>query len=291
MEIVNDFNWVSSSVLVDTWTDWPSVSIFSWIHGNEASWITANKRFLSEVQDWVIDIIKWRILFVLESNQEAIKIWQREVAKNMNRLFTEVDQDWNDYEAIRANELRNLLKIFWVDKHLDLHSTSEPSIPFMFAEKDKFDEAKKLGVSHIIWWWWELSNWVMAWDTENYVNMLWWSWFTFEAGNHDSPDWEKNAYQMILNFLVSNWLIDKKYFKEIWNDKNFLMIQKAYIANSDNFKYAIEIENFKNLEKWTLIWYDDEVPVLAEEDMVLIMPKKQEILKKWIEVFLIWKKS
>ncbi len=291
MEIVNNYFLASSTALINTWNEWPNISIFSWIHWNESSGINANKRFLDEVESWLIEIIKWRILLVLEANQEAIKIWDREVAKNMNRLFTIDDQVWDDYEAIRANQLRNLLKLISVDKHLDLHSTSWPSIPFMFAEKDKFVEAKNLWVSHIIWWWWELSNWVMAWDTENYVNMLWWSWFTFEAGNHDSLDWEKNAYQMILNFLAVNWLIDENYFREIWNDKNFMMIQKAYIANSDNFRYEIDIENFKNLEKWTLIWYDDDVPIFAEDDMVLIMPKKQEILKKWIEVFLIWKKS
>ena len=288
MKIIENYKNISSSYLIDSENKWKNISIFWWIHWDEKSWILACKKFLKNVDDWEIEILKWKIILVLKSNEEAVKINKREVKFNLNRLFKDNSDIENCYEKNRAEELKTILQES--DYLLDLHSTSWPSIPFLFSEMPNFDLAKKLWVNHIIAWWNELW-WVISWDTESYINSLWWQWFTFEAWNYDNPDWEKIAYQMLLNFLSQLWIISNKYFKNILElEEKFIKMKSVYIAKSNNFKYKIDIENFKEIKKWTLIWIDNWEKIFAEEDIFLIMPKKEEIIEKWVEVFFIWNK-
>lgn len=287
MKIKNNYKNINNCVLIDSWIPWPIVSIFSGIHWDEISWIKANKNFYDKVKSWEINLKKWKLILVLEANEQAIKINDRQVKYNLNRLFKSKLEDIDDYEYKRAWELKSILNES--DYLLDLHSTSGPSIPFIFSEIQNLDFAKQLGVSQIIAWWNELG-WIISGDTETYINSKSWVWFTFEAWNHTNPNWEKNAYQMILNFLSYLWFIDKNYFKIIGgNKKEYIKMKSAYIAKTNNFKYLIhDIENFKKIEKWTIIWKDNKNEVIAENNMVFIMPKKEDIIKKWEEIFFIW---
>ncbi len=266
------------------------VLVFSWIHWNETSWIEANKRLASQIIKWEIELLRWRLILVLEANEEAIKQWKREVEKNMNRLFTDTTKD-TCYEERRAIELMKLIRES--DYLLDLHSTSWPSTPFSYAEKNSLELAKKVWINNIISWWWELSekrgNDNIAWDAENYMNKKWWQAITFEAWNYYNPDWAIISYKILLNFLVTLWFIDEKYFEEIDWERTHTQITWYYTARTSSFRYAIKAENFMRLKKWTLIWYDWGLEVIAEEDMVLVMPKKEEIVREWIEVFFKWK--
>jgi len=287
MKIIKNYNNIESTYLIDSEKEWPVISIFSWIHWDEISWILANKKFFEQIDKWEIKINFWKLILVLKSNEEAIKIWKRQVKFNLNRLFRDDIEFWNSYEEKRVIELKKILSK--TDYLLDLHSTSWPSIPFLFSEKNVFDFSKNLWVSHIISWWWELWD-VISWDTESYINLIWWKWMTFEAWNHKSKDWEKNAYQMILNFLSKLWIINEEYFKIIWNNKQcFLNMISFYKAKSDNFKYKIDIKNFLKIQKWTLIWEDDWEKNFADKDFILVMPKKESLIKKWSEVFFTWK--
>lgn len=285
MKITQNYKNIDSCIEIDTWIKWPTVSIFSWVHWDEISWIYATNIFLDKLEKWEIKVNCWKINLVLEANEVAVKDKKREVCYNLNRLFKDDIVYWDTYEEKRAIDLKKILRES--EYHLDLHSTSGPSIPFLFSEMSNFQLAKKLWISHIVWWWWELDEWVISWDTELYVNKLWWTWFTFEAWNHDNPEWWKNSYQMILNFLSSLDLIDKKYFKEIWKEEVYFKVIDSYIAKTDNFRYSIEIENFKKLKKWTLIWKDWDEEIIAKDNMILTMPKTN--YKKWWEVFFIWK--
>ena len=74
------------------------------------------------------------------------------------------------------------------DYLLDLHSTSGPSIPFLFTETPDIDLARRFGVSHVISGWSELNSDATAGDTECYINEHGGAGFTFEAGNHDNPE-------------------------------------------------------------------------------------------------------
>lgn len=276
---------ISNTYLFDSNIAWKTAVIFSWIHWDEVSGIFATQKFINQLNDWKIVLNSWRLIVVTNCNEIAIEKGIRYENVNLNRLFFKWKK-WNSYEEKRSEELMKILDE--ADYFLDLHSTSWPSIPFLFSEIKNFEIAKKLWISNIIWWWAELENWIISWDTENYVNNLWWVWFTFEAGNHEHPDWWNNAYQMLLNFLSYLEVIDKKYFKKIWNEELFIKITDFYKAKTDIFKYRVPIENFTKLSKWTLIWTDSWLKIFAEKDIILIMAKDEKVIEKWIEVFFIW---
>lgn len=282
---MNKYKNISSAYSFDTNIEWKTLVIFSWIHGDEVSWIYATEKFIEKINNWNIILKSWKLIIVTNCNEIAIEKWKRYEKINLNRLFFSWDK-WNTYEEKRSDELMTILKE--ADYFLDLHSTSWPSIPFLFSEIRNFDIAKNLWISNIIWWWAELENSIISWDTENYVNKLWWFWFTFEAWNHDHPEWWENAYQMILNFLSFFESIEKKYFKNIWKNDLFVKLTGLYKATSCNFKYNVKIDNFTKLKKWTLIWSDNWINIFAENDMILIMAKEENVIEEWIEVFFIW---
>lgn len=288
MKIINNYNNVKNCILIDSWKDWKTISIFAWIHWDEVSWIKALEKFFNKIKSLEISIKKWKLILVLKANEKAIEKNKRQVKYNLNRLFKDDLEKIDDYEYKRSVELKEILKE--TDFMLDLHSTAGPSIPFIFSEMKNIDIVKNLWVSHMIVWW-EDIGWVVSGDTETYINYKSWIWFTFEAWDHNNPDWEKNAYQMILNFLSYLWALDNKYFKNIWESKqNLIKMESLYIAKSENFKYKINnIDNFKEIKKGTIIWKDDKKEIIAENDLIFIMPKTEDIIKKWIEVFFIWK--
>jgi len=287
MIIENDYLWVNGAYLFDTELAWPTLVIFSWIHWDEVSWIVANKSIYEKLINKEILLNFWRLILVVESNKEAIIQRKRFVEYNMNRLFKDWIE-WDCYEIERSKELRKILDES--DCLLDLHSTSWPSIPFMYAEKCNLNFAKSLWISHIIYGWDNISNWNVSWDTENYVNRNWWVWITFEAWNHDDDDWAKNSFQMILNFLSVLWMIDNKYFSNITEWKNIICIKDCYENKSWMFKYELaNIDNFQFIKFWTLIWYDWQEPVIAKEDFILVMPTAEYAIKQYADVFFIWK--
>ncbi len=268
----------------------PKVLIFSGIHWNETSWIKANKKLALKILSGEIKIKKWSLILVVEANQKAILEWKREINKNMNRIFLDSIKP-NCYESSRAKELMWLIKES--DYLLDLHSTSWESEPFAFSEENSLSLAKKTGINNIISGWTKLSEQKgkqnIDGTTESYMNNNWWQAITFEAWNHDNPNWENISYKIVLNFLSVLWLIDKKHYTEINWKKTQTEIIWYYVAKSNSFKYSIKPRNFLKINKWQEIGKDLWIPVIAKEDMILIMPKKESIIKKEVEVFFIWK--
>jgi len=285
MKLIKNYKNIDDTICFDLWNG-PVVSIFGWVHGNEHSGVKAIEKFTKQLENWEIKLKKWKIIFVKKANQKALEINKREVEKNMNRLFLKWIK-WDDYETQRAQQLMKILDE--ANYHLDLHSTSWKSVPFLFAEKNTLEFIKTLWIYPVVFGWWELGNDVLSWDSENYVNHNNWIGLTFEAWNHDDETAEKNAYQAILNFLVNLDIIDKKYFKMIWDEKKIVKLENVYVAKNDNFQYTIEVKNFQKIKKWTLFAKDGNIDVIAEKDFIITMPKSPSVIKKWIEAFLFGK--
>lgn len=173
------------------------------------------------------------------------------------------------------------------DYLLDLHSTSGPSVPFLFSEKENVEMAKKIGVPHVIVGWGELGSDSIDGTTENYMNSLGGRGFTFEAGNHESPEWWENAYQVLLNFLSSLGIIDQKLYKGLPWKKTFIHMSHIHVCKTGVFKFALseeELVNFTPLKKDTLIGIDGDEEIRAEKDCILVMPSLNTV-KKGEDVF------
>lgn len=287
MRIIKEYKWVNNCTLFDTEIDWPVVAIFWGTHWDETSWIDAVEKIIDNLWNWELILIKWKLILVPKANEEAIKAWKRYINKNLNRLFKE-DVYWDWYEYYRSFELKSILKE--VDFFIDLHSTSSPSVPFLYAENNCLDIAKKLWVWYIISGWWNLGD-TTSWDAEVYVNKNWWVWFTFESWNHNDPNCVERSYQISINLLSIIWMISEKLYKKIYNNYQHIEVIWLYVSESWTFRYCLEwLECFCEVNKWHLIWYDWEKEIFASEDMVIVMPASEEVIKKWEEVFFIWKK-
>ncbi len=285
MEIISRYNNIIWLYRIDTKIKWPNVTIFSWIHWDEISWIKATKKLIKNIKSWNIKILNWTLNILVWANREAIKLNKRYIKYNLNRLFIK----WNNlkwYEFIRSKELMKILDKS--DYLLDLHSTSGPSIPYAFSEIKSFSFVKKMWIPVVVLWWWDLNSLSVSWDTENYINNCWWIWITIESWSHLSPFWLKNSYQIILNYLSNLWLIDNSYFNKLdWNDKHIKM-SKVYVCETWNFSFKLDcLENFQDIKKWTLIWLDWNKKIIAENDFVLVMPNLANP-KKWEDVFFVW---
>jgi len=166
------FNNFSNIFIFDTKIDWPTFVIFWWIHWNEVAWVKVIDTLLKQLENGEIKILKWKIILSYW-NEQAIKIWRRQVKYNLNRLFkdTYFSSFSNDYEINRVKELREVL-IEW-DVLLDIHSTSSKSTPFMFSEdfEDEIDIAKSVWPKKIIIWW-EKISWDLLEDYEKKLDNL-----------------------------------------------------------------------------------------------------------------------
>lgn len=256
---------------------WPNVLILWSIHGNEPSGSLAIERFVQEVQMGDIGLFTGSVTLISHCNPEAIIQNTRFIEDNLNRCFYE----WQNKDSYEGRIAREIMPMFEGKSYLlDLHSTSGPSVPFLFSERRNFEIAEKLGVPHVVVGWNDLGADSIAWDTENYMNKKGGYGFTFEAGNHNNPEGAENAYQVLLNFLANLGMIDFSHFKSLPGEKIFIEMTSVYTCKTGNFEFKLEqLENFSPLKAGTLIWMDGNEEVIAESDCTLVMPSLRKINK------------
>ncbi len=110
------------------------------IHGNETAPIEIVSDLISKIVMGEIEP-KVNLLFII-GNPESMKISQRFVHLNMNRLFNEAYKNYeltdeSRYEIERAIELESIIKLFYKPNskkyHYDLHTAIKPSFHKTFA--------------------------------------------------------------------------------------------------------------------------------------------------------------
>lgn len=286
MKIVPKYEWIIWLYLIDSEKPGPTVAIFSWIHWDEISGIKAAKKLLSSIRVWKIPIKKGRIMLLIWANRMAIKAGKRYMKDNLNRLFIdELQGEWYEYD--RSRELKGALKK--CEYVLDLHSTSWPSVPYIMTARKHVPLAKTLWIPTMVVWWDELGSSSITGDTDGYVNSRWWTWFTFEAWDHLSPNWTKNAYRISLNYLAILGLIDEFCFKEMAGDRKYVEMEEIYVCKSGEFGFESTLpENFQSIERGNLIGMDGDTEIRAKKDMILVMPNLANP-KKWEDVFFVGK--
>lgn len=116
------------------------------IHGNETAPIEMVSQLIARIVTGKLHP-KVHLLFIL-GNYQSMKIGERFVAINMNRLFSDAYKEYsvdekNHYELQRAMELQEQVSSFYLthntkDKyHFDLHTAIKPSLHKTFAIRPK----------------------------------------------------------------------------------------------------------------------------------------------------------
>ncbi len=265
---------------------WPNVLILGSIHGNERSGSLAIEQFRKKIQTKEIRLLSGSITLISDCNEEAGRRNLRYVESNLNRCF----YDWQALSSYEGAMAREIMPFFEGKTHLlDLHSTSGPSAPFLFSEKKNLEIARKLWIPYVITGWNDLESSSVAWDTENYMNKKGWCGFTFESWNHNSPEGAQNAYQVLLNFLSSLWIIDSHLFNNLPWEKKVIKMTHVYACKTNEFLFSLskqELVNFSPISAGTLIGIDGSEEIRAKNDSIFIMPNLTKV-KKWEDVFFI----
>lgn len=194
---------------------------------------------------------------------------------NLNRLFTEeyLNSGSKEYAIQRAIDLSEIMDE--ADYLLDIHSTSGPTVPFIFSENRErnLEIVSNLGIPHVIIGWNEVAGDVLAGDTETYMNSLGKPGFTLEAGSHLDSGAADIAYEVLHNYLAHLKIIKKKTRKDPPSIQKVSMY-KVITTASGVFQFEKKFPNFHPIQKGDLIGYEgkEKNPLLAEEDFIMLLP-------------------
>jgi len=269
------------------------------VHGNEHAGILAFLRVFEYLEK---NNPPFKGEFIgVAGNLPAIEQKRRFIDLDLNRQWTDekialIDSQSRrkliTNEALQQKELLILFKrILQTSEHqpvvlLDMHTTSaKGGIPFSIANDTELSRSLAvnleapaiLGVDKII-----------RGTTLNYFSKLGMCAFCFEAGQHDNP-------QSIDRMEAALWLTLEKLGclakDEIPNYKDHYSLLHRLGANTPSlveftYRHAIEeganfimqpgFKNFQKITKGQLLANDDNGPILAEEDGMILMPLYQK---------------
>lgn len=256
------------------------------IHGNETAPIEIVSKLISRIVNNELDV-QVNLLFVL-GNPQAMKIGQRFVSINMNRLFNAgykkytLDQN-NQYELQRAQVLENhLIDFFKISKaskkmHLDLHTAIKPSLHKTFAIRP-FSKADLLPRSKQF-----LSSMGIEALLQHNKPSTTFSAFSVDQFNAEAYTLELGKVKAfgennLQDFVAAiNCLENLIQNKPIENKRNNSLIKYEVVAEiirqSEKFKFYVKnnVENFTRYSKGFLIANDSEYSyrVSAEQEAVV----------------------
>lgn len=122
-----------------------TLAVFAGVHGNEKVGVLALDEIIPKIK------IEFGTVYFVYANPKAITANTRKIKKDLNRSCLP-NNNGKSYEDIRARILMRILGE--ADALLDLHAFSDKGgTPFIIAEKDSYNLAKKLNFKFVISGW------------------------------------------------------------------------------------------------------------------------------------------
>jgi len=178
------------------------------IHGDEPCGPAAIRTLVEKFSTGKLRVLKGSIICVPVCNPKAFALGVRYCDENLNRIFKH-HADPQTYEARIADELTSLVD--QCDVLIDFHSTSAPSVPFVFLDyrsKANRQLAAATGISNIVTGWIELYKKLgkinpqrPTYDTGYYAHKKGKMALTIECGENQSVSSERAAYRSAVNVL------------------------------------------------------------------------------------------
>ena len=248
----------------------PCVVVMGGVHGDEkvgVQVVEEMKKFLGKEK------ICGEIYLII-GNPKAVKAGKRFIEYDLNRSF---GYNLNDStcEGKRAAQIAPFLG--GADYLLDIHSTSKKSIPFVYCEGSKkhFGLAEILGTKYVVS---PSSNYKKTVDgvcSDNFVDRNGGVGITYECGWNKDNSLFDEAFLRTQQFLKATGVA----FLETPTCENVespihLQVHSKIVAESGDFIFDGEYDNFDFVKKGQKIATDGDTPVFAEKDSYIIFPKK-----------------
>ncbi len=241
------------------------------IHGTESCGKRAIERVMSDLDSGKKKVLSGQITFVPCANPRASRMDKRYIEDNLNRVFEPHDNP-DSYEKRIANMLVPLFDD--ADHILDIHSTTAPTLPYVFCEKsDNLNWVKAMNVAHI----------VRGWDdiyppdgaeisTEGYATRLGKTCLTLECGQNKSKEADKMAYRYLTRALRFFDLVH--YPKARFPTKPSIFHLKKMYRKEYEGALSKPWKNFSGVKEGAALFqYEGQEAVRAPYDATIFLPK------------------
>jgi succinylglutamate desuccinylase len=256
----------------------PTSLIIAGNHGNEPCGIKAFEKLLPKLT------IESGTVFFLLGNPEAIKQDKRFTEANLNRMFrpasTYTAKIKKTYEYKRAQFIKMIMK--QVDVCLDIHSTTNKSIPFIICEKNAKSIVQYFPKSFTK----TVSGFgdIEPGATDDYMDFQGKIGIGIECGQHQDLKAGKIAEEAIIAFLETRGHIKTKKEKKVIERKKLHMYD-LYYSKTDTFKLTKQLDDFYEAKKGEVIAHDGGKPVKMKKDCIVVFAHDRN--KKGEEAFLL----
>jgi succinylglutamate desuccinylase len=245
----------------------PTSVILAGVHGNERGGIEAFTALLPN-----LSIENGTVVF-LYGNPLAIANNVRFVEANLNRMFrddsTYTNEEKNTYEYKRAQQLKKYLND--ADALLDIHSSFSPiSRPFIITEPNSAYITEKLPFNLIVYGF----DAVEPGGTDYYMNSIGKTGICIECGYLGDSSSNEIAKESIMAFLSVQGHISNESYKILAQEH--CLIDLLYITKTDSFVLAKSFEDFEVVTAGQTIATDGGIPVLAENDGIILFARNRE---------------
>lgn len=224
----------------------PEYTIVGSIHGDEPCGPDAIERFLDE--DWKV---KKPVQFII-ANEKALKQDDRYVEWDLNRSFPGEERS-NIHEERLAAEILEKVR---GTKVLDIHSTKsypEPFSTFSRLNSTTLQLMKSAGVKNAVYF---PSN--VGSLNENVDGIV------VEAGRQGTEQVKKNAYQVIINFLAAEGVIEAEFER---SDPEIF----KYIGEVEGGDWKFVAENFELVKEGEVFARRGDEELVAEQDFYPVL--------------------
>jgi len=257
----------------------PKTVIIAGIHGDEGLGVKVLEKLAETISQKKI----LGELHLLLGNPEAYKKNVRYIDTDLNRLFNESHKDLSkldnpNNEQKRAIEIGLLLRD--ANFLLDIHSTSKPSVPFLYIENSPKHKqlASKFGIEMIVLQGKKFRPEELFSSTDSFVDRCGGIGITYESGWQKDFSSLDNVFENTLRFLSAVGTIDFVKHKKIDSLKQYLEIYDCVVPLQKEFTFSSDYENFDFVPANKTLAYEAGRPIIASEDSYIIFPKKNIVI-------------
>jgi succinylglutamate desuccinylase len=251
----------------------PKVIIIAAIHGNEPSGLKAllelQERLAAEQSQFAGEVVG------LIGNFRALELGRRFIDRDMNRIWSEHEQDVSSTEALEKEELKALLDELLEGEGkrfvIDLHTTSSDSDPFISMAETPVNRefAKQMKVPTVL----GIEHFIKGALLE-YVSNLGHVGLAFEAGQHVAKSSVSAHKAFIVDALVCAGILP---VESLEHEAPLLydIVYRHAISPQDQFRMTPGFANFSPVRKGMALAIDQSGAVNAPENGLLFMPLYQ----------------
>lgn len=264
----------------------PHVLLFGAVHGNETCGAVALDRLRREIEQGQLQLASGKLTVVPICNPEAHRQNVRQIDKNLNRIFTDMQKvEPACYESSLAVPLMALIRD--CDVLLDLHSYGAGNIPLTLLDYDTPQTRKlmqAIGLPDVLVGWPELyadHTELSAGDAVQYAIEHGKNAICVECGQHTDPTSIEVAYNAARRVMAAEGLADAP-AATVTDWRACRM--KVIITREENGTWVKPWQHMDRVQKGELLaTYADGRQVTASIDGYIVLPKPKALVgTEWI---------